>query len=225
MALAKFYLTVDKDRLRIPLTPNNISVKEGTLSLSFQVIKEGEHKIPRGTQVTGYSWQGLLPGKSMSDLGFVFDWQKPTDIIEKLKSWQKAGKIIDFTVTEASIKDKVFIENVTFTHQGAGNVSYQINLAAYRPLTVTTAPPQPKVTIPTETPPANPPTNPTNPGGNHDYKPPKTDPKNKPPKTPLSVTIPTSGLIKPKLNPVVVTTTPSQLSLRNIMTKNISLVK
>ncbi len=192
MSLSKFYLTVGSDRLRIPLTPNSISVKEGTTSVSFQVIKIGEHKIPRGTSVTGYSWSGTLPGKNMSDLGFVFDWQDPKEIIKKLKKWQCDGTIIDFTATETGIKDNVFIESATFTHKGAGNVDYQINLSAYRPLSVTTAPPQPKVKIPVEKPKPQPTTQPKPTGSKK--TPPKTDPKKEDGTTPLSVTIPTTSL-------------------------------
>ena len=222
MAISQFYFTVGTERLRFPLTPNKLNVKRGTTSVSFQIIKKGEHKIPRGIAATGYSWNGTLPGKNKSNLGFIFDWQKPSEIIKLLKKWQEKGTIIEFTATETGVKDKVFIDNATYTYTGAGDVDYQINLSAYRPLTVTTAPPQPKVKIPKEKEKPKPTTTPKPTGK---YNPPKTDPKNKPPKKPLTVTIPKSSIIKPKLNPVVVTTTPTRLAAKGVGLNRIAMVK
>lgn len=150
MALAQMYLTEGTNRLRFPIVPNNVSVKVGTTVVSFVVIKDGEHKIPRGTSVTGYSWNGMLPGEAMSDLGFVFDWRSPMEIVNLLKTWQATGAILDFTVTEVGIKDTVFIDNATYTHKGAGNIEYQLSLSSYRPMTIKSAPKQPKVKIPKE---------------------------------------------------------------------------
>ncbi len=194
MALANIFLTVGSYRLRFPLTPDSISVKKGTTSISFQIIKNGEHKIPRGTAVTGYSWNGTLPGESMSDLGFIFDWQDPQYIVKKLDEWQSSGAKIALTVTEVGIVDKVFIDNVTYTYTGAGHVKYQITLTAYRPLSVTNAPPQPKIVIPEEKPtPAPTVVAQEEPGGGPAPKQsPKTTGKDK--KTPLSVIIPTTAL-------------------------------
>lgn len=199
------HMTVGNDRLYFPLTPDKVTEKDTTTSISFQIIKDGEHKIPRGTSVTGYSWSGTLPNKAMASLGFVDRdaWLKPTEIIKILKKWQKAGKIIKLVVTGVGISDDVFIENLTFNHKGPELVDYQINVSAYRPVTVTTAPPQPKIEIPVEKP--KPPAS-TNPQGGNNNNPPPNKPPNKPPKQSLSVTIPTSSLIKPKKNPVIATT-------------------
>ena len=224
MARSSVHMTVGEDRLYFPLTPNSVSEKDGTTSISFQVIKNGEHKIPRGTSVTGYSWSGTLPNKAMAGLSFIdtVNWLEPKEIIKKLKKWQKAGKIIKFVVTNVGISDEVFIESMNFTHKGAGLVDYQMNVSAYRPLSVTTAPPQPKVVIPVEKPK---PQETVSPPGNGNYKPPNNKPTDKPPKTSLSVTIPTSGLVKPKLNPVVVTTSPTRLGTTGVGLNRIAMVK
>lgn len=146
------YLTAGSDRFRIPLLPNKVSVKRGTTSISFQIIKTGEHKIPRGTAVTGYSWTGVFPGESMSDLGFVFDWIAPKYIIDKLTNWMTRGEKLDFLISGAGVKDTVFIDSFTYDYAGRDNVNYTLSLSAYRPVTVTSAPPQPKIEIPKENP-------------------------------------------------------------------------
>lgn len=144
-----FYLSKDGNRLRFPLTPDSITVKTNSLALSFQIIKLGEHKIPRGTSVTGYSWNGVLPDVSMSGLGFVFDWQPPDSIIDLLNTWIGQDAKLQFMVTETTINTDVFIESFTYTYVGTGRVNYSLSLATYRPLTITTAPAQPEVVIPT----------------------------------------------------------------------------
>lgn len=132
------YLSAGKDKFRFPLTPDSIQIKKGTTSVSFQVIKTGEHKIPRGIQVTGYSWTGVLPGKSMSKYGFVFDWKPPKEIMNKLTKWQEDGEILTLLATQSIIKDKVFIESLNFTYSGVDNVNYTISFSKYRELTITT---------------------------------------------------------------------------------------
>ena len=193
------YLSAKEHEIRIPLLPNKLTVKKNTTSISFQIIKIGEHKIPRGTSVTGYSWTGVFPGESMSNLGFVFDWREPKELIEQIQSWQNSGEILDFTVTGTGIKDKVFIESFTSDYQGKDNVNYTINLSAYRKVTVTTAPPQPKVVIPVETQTAQPAAQPATKGT---YTPPRDtgDGDKDDDKPTFTFSIPTSKLVESLLN-------------------------
>ena len=196
-------LATDSDIFKFPLMPNTIQVKSGAVAIAFQVIKKGEHKIPRGIQATGYSWSGTLPGKGMADQAFVSDWQRPKDIIKKLKKWMEKGQVLKLRVTGSAIKDTVFIENFTYNYIGYDRVDYTINLTKYRELKISTAPPQPEIVIPKpteeeETQQAQPPAQPQKPV----TKPPVVPPK----KTPLSVTIPTSRITKPQQ--VVQTHTP-----------------
>lgn len=144
------YLTSGGERLRIPLNPDRLSVKMGTTAISFQILQQGEHKIPRGTALTGYSWNGVFPGQSMGGMAFVHDWQPPIRIITTLERWMKSNAIVQLMVTETAINDSVFIENFVYDHYGIDNVSYTLTLTTYRPLYVTTALPQPEVIIPVQ---------------------------------------------------------------------------
>jgi len=144
----EFYLTCEGDKLHLPLSPDNITVKQGTLALSFQIIKTGEHKIPRGNSVTGYSWNGVFPDQSMAKLGFVKDWQSPPRIIEKIEGWMLKNKVIRFLVTDTGINSDVIIDTFSYTYVGTGRANYSLSLSSYRPLEVTNAPPQPEVVIP-----------------------------------------------------------------------------
>lgn len=139
-----FYLTNPSTgvRLRFPLLPDRLSVKTGAVTVALTIIKAGEVKIPRGTTLTGYSWNGTLPGESMRDASFVFDWQQPQRIIDLLRFWQDNGDTLRFMVTELSVNADVFIESFAYEYYGVDNVSYTINLTARRDLTISTLPAQ-----------------------------------------------------------------------------------
>ncbi len=138
----EFYLTNVKsgDRLRIPIAPDRLSIKSGALSTSFTIIKKGETKIPRGTSVAGYSWNGVFPAQHMAGYSFVFDWQQPQKIVSLILQWQENGDTIRLLVTELSINVDVFIESFTYEYYGVGDCAYTINLAVRRELVVETVP-------------------------------------------------------------------------------------
>lgn len=139
------YLTAKSngERLRFPLLPDRINVKTGALPVSFQIIKLGEARIPRGTALTGVSWNGVLPGASMKDVSFVFDWQEPNVIVKLLNDWEGRGETLTLMVTETTINADVFIESFTYEHYGVDNVSYTLNLTQRRELYVETVPAPP----------------------------------------------------------------------------------
>lgn len=136
------YLTKksNKDKLRIPLLPDRVSVKTGAMVLSFQVIKLGEVKIPRGNTLAVYSWNGVFPGRSISAASFINDWQEPDKIIEWLKKCQTDGEALTLMITGTTINDDVFIESFNYEHYGVDNVSYTISLTHRTELYVTTVP-------------------------------------------------------------------------------------
>lgn len=136
------YLTSQRTgvRLRIPLLPDRLNVKTGASVVSFSIIKKGEVKIPRGSTLTGYSWTSVFPGDSMAGASFVFDWQKPSNIISMIEDWQANGDTISLLVTELSINVDVFIESFVYDYFGTGNASYTINLTKRIQLSVTTTP-------------------------------------------------------------------------------------
>ena len=135
-----FYLTdiASGDRLRIPLLPDRLNIKSGAMTVAFNVIETGEVKIPRGTMLTGYSWNSVFPGESMSEYSFVYDWQRPTDIVSKLEHWKEQNKTLRFMATEISINADVFIETFNYEYFGVGHCSYTLGLTTRRKLTIQT---------------------------------------------------------------------------------------
>lgn len=138
----EFYLTSKRTgaRLRIPLLPDRLNVKTGASVVSMSIIKKGEVKIPRGSTLTGYSWNGVFPSDQLASASYVYDWQEPAKIIKLLEEWQENGDTITLMVTDLSINVDTFIESFVYEYYGAGNVSYTINLTKRLELFVTTTP-------------------------------------------------------------------------------------
>lgn len=136
------FLTLKRtnERLRIPLLPDRISIRTGSTAISYQIIKIGEAKIPRGSALASYSWNGTFPSESMRNLPFVNDWQQPAKYIDLLKEWEKNGEILNLMVTETTINADVFIETFTYDRFGVDNANYSISLTQYRELTLSTTP-------------------------------------------------------------------------------------
>lgn len=140
-----FYLTnlTSGVRLRIPILPDRLSVKTGAMTVALNIIKTGEVKIPRGSMLTGYSWNSTFPGEAMRNMSFVYDWQAPEKIIPLLKDWMDKGDTLRFMVTDLSINTDVFIETFTYEYYGGmGDVSYTLALTTRRELLITTVPAQ-----------------------------------------------------------------------------------
>ena len=144
-----FYLTniSSGERLRIPLLPDRLNIKTGAMTTALTIIKKGEVKIPRGSTLTGYSWNGVFPSENMETASFVFDWQEPARIVALLVGWEEKGDTLRLMITDLSINADVFIESFTYEYYGVGDCAYTLNLTTKRELTVTTvpAPPAPVV--------------------------------------------------------------------------------
>lgn len=138
----EIYLTSKRTgaRLRIPLLPDRLNVKTGASVVSLSIIKKGEVKIPRGSTLTGYSWNGVFPSDRLASASFVYDWQEPAKIIKLLEEWQGNGDTVTLMVTDLSINADTFIESFVYEHYGVGDVSYTINLTKRLELFVTTTP-------------------------------------------------------------------------------------
>ena len=145
------YLTNSKtsERFRVPLLPDRLSVKSGAAVISLNVVKTGEIKIPRGSTLTGYSWNGVFPGETRKGLNFLSEWKSPVQAVAILNRWRDAGDTLRLMVTDLSINDDVFIESFVYDYQGMGDVTYTLNLTKRRVITVTTVPGPPPAPAPT----------------------------------------------------------------------------
>ena len=126
----------DDEWFRFPLMPDSISISTAASVVTVTIINVGEIRVPRGNQLTSYAWQGTLPGEHMSDASFVFDWQPPQTIIQRLREWQETGTTLNLLVTELSINADVFIQTLQYEYHGAGDCDYNISLSVRKELSI-----------------------------------------------------------------------------------------
>jgi len=138
----QIYLTAKPqgERVQIPLLPDRLEVTTSAATIAANIINLGEVKIPRGVNLTGYTWDGVLPGPHMQKLKFVANWASPQSILKTLRDWQAKGTTLTLLITDLTINEDVFIESLNYEFEGGGgDIKYQIKLAKRIELTIKTA--------------------------------------------------------------------------------------
>ncbi len=76
------YLTnlTTKDRLQFPMLPSEVSVKITHQFATYSILRIGEVKIPSGTSVDNFTWNGILPGKARKNDPYIRAWKDPKAI-------------------------------------------------------------------------------------------------------------------------------------------------
>lgn len=123
------------------MTPEEVNVKTSSSFRSFNVIEKGEVKIPKGEELTGVSWNGILPGDNAASYKFIDQnsWQEPKEIIKQLTRWRENGDKLKVLITQTPINLDVYIRDFDSKYVGGqGNVKYTINLIAAKTMQVKT---------------------------------------------------------------------------------------
>lgn len=121
-----------KDRLRIPMLPEEITVKKANQFASYSIITIGDVRIPSGTPLDSFSWTATLPGKKRKNEPYVREWRKPNEIykwITNLKA--KNGKPVKarLLITGTPINCDVYLQDFSSKPTGGyGDIGYSISL-------------------------------------------------------------------------------------------------
>ena len=129
-----------KDRLRLPMLPEEITAKKANQFASYSIIKKGDVRIPSGTSLDSFSWSGTLPGKYRKKEPYVKEWRKPSEIykwIANLKA--KKGKPVKarLLITGTPINCDVYLQDFSASPKGGyGDIEYSITLVQAREIKV-----------------------------------------------------------------------------------------
>lgn len=130
-----------KDRLRFPMLPQEISIKVANQFSSYTIINVGEVRIPSGTSLDEFSWNGILPGVKRKDAPYVYDWKSPKTIykwINKLKAQNGNPVKARLLITGTPINCDVYLSDFTGTPSGGyGDINYSISLIQAKEIRVT----------------------------------------------------------------------------------------
>lgn len=148
------YLTnlKNNNRLRFPMLPQEISVKLGNQFTNYTIIQIGEVRIPSGTTLDGFSWNGILPGEKRRGAPYVRGWHDPKAIYKWIESLKpQGGKPVKarLLVTETPINCDVYLSTFSATPTGGyGDINYSITLTQAKEIRIPKSAAAPRTAAP-----------------------------------------------------------------------------
>ncbi len=126
-------------KFTFPSLPESIQGKYGAKYQSFDIISKGTVKIPKGTDVAEFTWNGVFFGVSKRNEPIVKNWRAPNECVKILTDFMAGETILNLIVTETWINVDVTISSFQPKPVGAyGNIEYSIVLMEKKPLRVYT---------------------------------------------------------------------------------------
>jgi len=129
-----------KDCLRFPMLPQEINVKVANQFTNYAIISVGEVRLPGGTSLDGFSWDGILPGAERKSAPYVHGWQDPKAVCKWLCELKaQAGKPVKarLLITETPFNCDVYLDSfVEKAKGGYGDIYYSISLTQAKEIKV-----------------------------------------------------------------------------------------
>lgn len=128
-------------KFTFPALPEKVQGKYGAKYQSFDIISQGTVKVPKGTDVAEFSWDGVFFGKSKRKEPIVKrgSWKEPNECVKILSDFMKNETVLNLIVTETWINVDVTISSFQPRPVGAyGNIEYSITFVQKKPLQIYT---------------------------------------------------------------------------------------
>lgn len=116
-------------KFTFPALPEKVQGKYGAKYQAFDIISQGTVKVPKGTDVAEFAWDGVFFGRFKRSEAIVRtgSWQEPNECVNILYGFMKAETVLNLIVTETWINVDVTISSFQPRPVGAyGNVEYSI---------------------------------------------------------------------------------------------------
>lgn len=128
-------------KFTFPALPEKIQGKYITKYQSFDIISQGTVKVPKGTDVAEFSWDGVFFGESKRNEPIVRTeaWRQPNECVNILYGFMKNETVLNLIVTETWINVDVTISSFQAQPAGAyGNIEYSITFMQKKALQIYT---------------------------------------------------------------------------------------
>lgn len=128
-------------KFTFPALPEKVQGKYGAKYQSFDIISQGTVKVPKGTDVAEFTWDGIFFGESKRNEPIVKKniWKEPNECVKILNNFMKNETVLNLIVTETWINVDVTISSFQPRPAGAyGNVEYSITFVQKKPLQIYT---------------------------------------------------------------------------------------
>lgn len=128
-------------KFTFPALPEKVQGKYGAKYQSFDIISQGTVKVPKGTDVAEFTWEGVFFGESKKYEPIVKTnhWRKPDECVKILYDFMLNETVLNLIVTETWINADVTISSFQPRPVGAyGNIEYSITFVQKKPLEIFT---------------------------------------------------------------------------------------
>lgn len=128
-------------KFTFPALPEKIQGKYGAKYQSFDIISQGTVKVPKGTDVAEFTWDGVFfgPSKKKEAIVRTESWQSPTQCVKILTDFMMNETVLTLIVTDTWINVDVTISSFQPRPVGAyGNIEYSITFVQKKPLKIYT---------------------------------------------------------------------------------------
>lgn len=123
-----------KKTLAFPITPDKLSIKNGTKTISFDQVAKGERELPRGTNPLSIEFGGILPNGNVEVE--TRNNRTAQSVIKQIQNWQKKDrKKLKLIITGTPYNLNVFIDDFKVDYE-KNVIFYSITLKEYKNMTV-----------------------------------------------------------------------------------------
>ena len=129
------------ERFTFSILPEEIKGRSAAKHQSIDIISKGTIKIPKGTDVTTYSWDCVFFGETKRHESMVKSdvWRDPIECVNLLMGYMEQGTLLNLIVTDTWINVDVTISSFQAIPYGAfGNVKYSIEFVVKTPIEIYT---------------------------------------------------------------------------------------
>lgn len=124
-----------------PAIPENVKGVYSANYQSFDIISRGTVKVPKGTSVTEFSWEGEFFGWKKQNESVVrkHRWWEPIECVKILRNWMENGTSLNLVISHTWVNADVTISSFQTTAYGAfGNIKYSIKFSVIKDLKIYT---------------------------------------------------------------------------------------
>jgi nucleoid-associated protein YgaU len=119
------------------MLPEKINVHTGATFQSYNVLSIGAVKIPSGNELTGFSWDGILPGENRKGAPYIKEWVDPKAAQSLWSVYRDKKKKLKLLITETPVNHNVYLEGYDVDYEGGyGDYQYKIEFTQARDLKV-----------------------------------------------------------------------------------------
>ena len=133
--------TETDETLQIPILPTEIKGSMSNKFASYNVIKNGEIKIPNGTNLDTYSWSSYFPGEARRNEPYIRGtWVDPkvcNMFMRDLRMLNEKPVKVELMITETWINMQAYMQSYSTVRSGGyGDIKYDVTFVRAKQINV-----------------------------------------------------------------------------------------